>query len=180
MSHSLGAPHSHHIVVDGDPVLRATAEAVLPTEFNTAKLRTIIATMSKALRDEPYGVGIAAPQIGISKRIFLVRGFVLANMRRDDAGADKVEDKAFINPSIVRRSKKKVAIEGEGCLSVPEVYGTVMRSTKVTVRAQDETGKKFERGGADVLAEIFEHECEHLDGILFIDHATDIHSRSHE
>ena len=180
MSHSIGTPHSHHIVVEGDPVLRATAKAVEPSEFNGKELKALIATMSKALRDEPYGVGNAAPQIGVSKRIFLVRGFVLANMRRDDVGADKVEDKAFINPSIIRRSKKKVAIEGEGCLSVPEVYGTVTRSIKVTVRAQDETGKKFERGGADVLAEIFEHECEHLDGILFIDHATDIHSRPHE
>ncbi len=180
MSHSLGTPHSEHIVVEGDPVLRKIAEAVLPSEFNTAELRTIIATMSKALREEPYGIGIAAPQIGVSKRIFLARGFVLANMRRDDVGADKIEDKAFINPVIVRRSKKKITIEGEGCLSVPEVYGTVTRSAKVTVRAQDETGKKFERGGTDVLAELFEHECEHLDGILFIDHATDIHSRPHE
>lgn len=180
MSHTIGTPHSSAIVIEGDPVLRAVAPAVPKELFGTKELASILEQMSQALREEPYGVAIAAPQIGVSLRIFMVRGYLLANLGRHDEGADAIDDKAFINPTIIRRSKKKVEIEGEGCLSVPEVYGDVVRSLKVTVRAQDPQGKKFERGGVDVLAEAFEHEMDHLEGILFIDHATNIRSKPHE
>ena len=167
--------HSRFIVVDGDPVLRLKAKTVAATEFGTAELNDVLATMKKALREEPYGVAIAAPQIGVSKRIFVVRGFVLAGVRRADPGADALVDEAFINPTLTYRSEKKEIIEGEGCLSVPNMYGDIARAVRVRIVAQDEKGKKFLKNGSGLLAEIFEHECDHLDGVLFIDKATNIH-----
>ena len=172
-------PHSPHIVTDGDPVLRKVAAPVPKEMFGTDELRQLLAKMSTALREEPHGVAIAAPQVGASYRIFVVRGYILADQRRADEGSDALPDRAFINPTFVRRSKK-TEVMSEGCLSVPNIYGDVVRPVKATVRAQDETGKKFERGGADLLAEIFEHEIQHLDGILFIDHATNLHEKGLE
>jgi peptide deformylase len=80
----------------------------------------------------------------------------------------------FINPQITKFSKEKKWMEGEGCLSVRWVYGKVERATKVTLRAYDEYGNVFERGASGLLAHIFQHEVDHLDGILFIDKAKDL------
>lgn len=156
------------IVVQGHPVLRKKAQSVPKKMFGTDELHQIIANMSEALRATSHGVAIAAPQIAEPWRIFLVSGFVVAGNKRNLEDPDKV----FINPTIKRRSRKKVEIEGEGCLSVPHTYGTIKRSEKVTVVAYDEQGNKFEYGGSDLMAEIFEHEIDHLDGILFTDKAT--------
>ena len=161
--------------VEGDPVLRATAAAVAADQFGTPELTKILADMKQALRDEPYGVAIAAPQIGVSYRIFVVRGYVLAHQRRADPGSEMIADEVFINPTITYRSEKKEVISGEGCLSVPNIYGDIERSVRVRLVAQDEKGKKFMKNGSGLIAEIFEHECDHLDGILFIDKATNLH-----
>lgn len=158
------------IVIEGDPVLRQKAAEVPREMFGTRELSDIVYRMSKALRAAPIGVAIAAPQIGISYRIFVVRGFVMQGRERNDIDIDT----AFINPAIAKHSRKKLPMEGEGCLSVPNVYGTVGRYEKATVEAYDVSGKKFERGGADLLAEIFQHEIDHLEGILFIDKAVDL------
>lgn len=164
------------IVTEGDPVLRQVAKEVPKEMFGTEELATIVERMSKTLRATPNGVAIAAPQIGVSYRIFVVSGFVMEGKSRYDEGASDISDVAFINPVITNRSRKKVEIEGEGCLSVPNVYGIITRSEKATVRAYTVDGKRFERGGSDLLAEIFEHEVDHLDGILFIDKARDLHT----
>lgn len=84
------------------------------------------------------------------------------------------DDLVFINPKITNYSKEKKWMEGEGCLSVRWVYGKVQRSTKVTIRAYNEHGKVFERGAGGLLAHIFQHEVDHLNGILFIDKAKDL------
>ncbi len=168
-------PTSPDIVTEGNPVLRAHAKPVPKSMFGTEELAALIAKMSRALREEPHGVAIAAPQIGESWRIFVVRGYVLQRIRRSDPGADTFADIAFINPVFLRQSKKKEIIEGEGCLSVPNIYGNIERSARAAVEAQDTTGKKFERGGSGLIAEIFEHEVDHLNGILFTDKATNIH-----
>jgi peptide deformylase len=162
----------------GHPTLRKVAEPVPPALFQTDALTKIITDMGHALRATEHGVAIAAPQIGVSYRIFLVAGFVVAGNERNYDDPDMV----FINPTITRRSRKKVVIDGEGCLSVPHVYGTITRSQKVTVTAYDESGKKFEYGGSELMAEIFEHEIDHLDGILFIDKATETwrHAKDNE
>ena len=155
------------IVVQGHPALREKAKRVSKALFGTPELKEIISNMSEALRSTEHGVAIAAPQIGISYRIFLVAGFVVAGNERNFEDPDM----AFINPKITKRSRKKVLIDGEGCLSVPKVYGSIKRSQKASVEAYDTEGNKFERGGSELMAEIFEHEVDHLDGILFIDKA---------
>ncbi|PIR85393.1 peptide deformylase [Candidatus Kaiserbacteria bacterium CG10_big_fil_rev_8_21_14_0_10_45_20] len=159
------------IVTDGDPVLRKKAVEVASEEFGTEALQTLVQDMSDTLRSTKYGVAIAAPQIGISKRIFVVRGNVLANKDRSDTSDDDV---AFINPTLIRRSKKQERFD-EGCLSVPHKFGTVVRSEKAVVRAYTASGDEFEMSGEDLLAEIFQHEIDHLEGVLFIDSAQDIY-----
>lgn len=155
------------IVVQGHPALREKAKRVPKSMFGTPKLKEIISNMSEALRGTEYGVAIAAPQVAVPYRIFVVAGFVITGNERNLEDPDM----AFINPKIIKRSRKKVSINGEGCLSVPQVYGTIKRSEKATVEAYDVEGNKFERGGSELLAEIYEHEIDHLDGILFIDKA---------
>ncbi len=175
MNVKAGKPHSQDVVVEGDPVLRRKAEPISSSLFGSAELTAMLTKMKKALREEPYGVAIAAPQVGLPYRIFVVRGFVLEYKRRADEGANDIEDVAFINPVITYRSEKKEIIDGEGCLSVPGIYGDIERSERVRLVAQDEKGKKFMKNGSGLIAEIFEHECDHLDGILFIDKATNLH-----
>ena len=162
------------IVENEASILRETAREVPKTMFKTSELAAILGRMSDELRNTELGVAIAAPQIGESWRIFVVRGFIMKNKAR----STEDEDIVFINPAILRTSKKRLVHQGEGCLSVPDVWGTTQRPYKITIRAFDATGKKFERGGTDLLAQIFQHEIDHLNGILFIDHATDLHKRT--
>ena len=99
------------------------------------------------------GVGLAAPQVGILKRVVVI-----------DIGEGKIE---LINPEIISSEGSQTG--SEGCLSVPKVYGKVERPNKVTVKAKDRFGKEFEITGTELLARAFCHECEHLDGKLFLD-----------
>lgn len=152
------------IVQEGDPVLRKVASALPKKEFGSAKLKKLIANMEKALAGEEYGVALAAPQIGASVRIFIVAPKVFAREEHADANAPLV----FINPEITRLSRKKNELH-EGCLSVTGVYGWIKRHEKATVKAFGMDGKPFTYHGSGLLAEIFQHEIDHLDGILFID-----------
>lgn len=154
-----------------DPVLRQTAAEVPVSEIKGARIQKVISDMQKALATQDDGVAICAPQIGVSLRIFVVSGRVLADINDKEPGS--VPDKIFINPVILKASKKTEWME-EGCLSLRYLYGKVKRSNKVRVTAYDEKGKKFELGGAGLLAQIFQHEIDHCDGILFIDKATDV------
>jgi peptide deformylase len=171
----MSAAHSPDIVVEGDPVLRQKAVSVPKDMFGSPDLQALLDRMQKALREEQYGVAIAAPQIGVSLRIFMVRGFVMANKYRNDPDADTLADEEFINPVVTYRSEKKEVIPGEGCLSVPNMYGDIERSVRVRVVYYDRKGKKFIKTGSGLMAEIFEHETDHLEGVLFIDKATNIH-----
>lgn len=168
------------IVTDGDAVLRDKAQPVSEKEFGTDELQALLTDLSDTLRVAPNGVAIAAPQIGVSKQIFVVRGFIMAERMRHDPESDSITDVAFINPKIVRASRKKERFD-EGCLSVPGVYGTIVRSHQVTVQAQDVTGTSFEVNAAGLLAEIFQHEIDHLEGVLFIDNAEEAYkTENHE
>ena len=160
------------IVTKGANILVKLAKDVPKSLFGTKELANLIARMSLALRKTEHGVAIAANQIGLSYRIFVVRGFVLAGKERSPEG-DVIPDVAFINPKITKMSKKKQLMD-EACLSVPGYHGKVMRATKATVRAYDAEGKKTERGGSELLAQIFQHECGHLDGILYIEKAEEV------
>ena len=168
-----------------DKVLRTIARPVPKEDIDSPKIGKIISTMKKAMRAEEDAVAIAAPQIGESLRIFIVSGKTLALIGKEkegspETGADKQDkqkevlpDLVFINPKVLRISKKTHMLE-EGCLSVRWLYGDVRRAEKVTVQACDEKGNLFTRGASGLLAQIFQPETEHLDGKLFIDKAMNI------
>ena len=157
------------LVKEDHIALHSIAEEVPCEEIQTQKIQKIIKDMRAALLSynvEGFtGVAIAAPQIGIPLRIFLVE-----DTNKDRNEKDILPTLVAINPKIVKLSKRKEVV-GEGCLSVPEKYGAVKRSTNATIRALDENGDEYERGAGGLLAQIFQHEVDHLDGTLFIDRA---------
>ncbi|MEK7646476.1 MAG: peptide deformylase [Patescibacteria group bacterium] len=159
------------IVQRDNPVLHAKAKDVASSDIGTAKLAKILANMITALDSQHDGIAIAAPQIGVPLRIFIVSGTLLRQADPEYTG--EAGHLVFINPTITRLSREKNVVE-EGCLSVRWLYGKVPRSVRATVRALNEKGEKIERGASGLLAQIFQHEVDHLEGILFIDRATDI------
>lgn len=172
------------IVQKDNKILRKKALKVPIKEISSVKIKKIIKDMKTALAGEKDGVAIAAPQIGEALQIFVVSGIViemLENQKKDkdvsistNLQKEKTqEDLVFINPEILKLSKEKSWVE-EGCLSCRYLYGKMNRAKKAVVRAYDENGKVFERGGSGLLAQIFQHETDHLKGILFIDSAKDV------
>jgi len=157
------------LVPENHPVLHAIAEEITPEEFADGTVKKIIRDLRGAIKtykvDGFAAVAIAAPQIGISKRVFLIE-----DQSKD---AERLPTVIAINPRLTKLSKK-TRLAGEGCLSIPDQYGLVRRSTNVTVEAYDETGQKFTRGAGGLLAQIIQHEYDHLDGILFTDRAEKI------
>lgn len=152
--------------------LRAIAEPVKKTEFGTEELKDIIKLMQETLAKEDDGVALAAPQIAITKRIFVVS----PEAYEKDA---KWKPLVFINPTITKASKKTEERQ-EGCLSVRWIYGKTYRHISATVEAYDENGNKFSYGGTGLIAHIFQHEIDHLDGVLFIDHGFDLEEYTEE
>ena len=136
----------------GEDVLRTKAEKI--TDFDQS-LSILVDAMFDTM-DEADGVGLAAPQIGVSKRIFVI-----------DTRKDK-ERIAFVNPVIIETSQNTVSYE-EGCLSIPTMYTQIVRPAEVTVQAQDVKGKSFVLKATGLLARAIQHEYDHLEGVLFID-----------
>jgi peptide deformylase len=141
------------IVKFPDPILQRASAPV--TEFDD-ELRKLVADMFESMY-AAQGIGLAAPQIGIPKRLTVI---YLSNKKEPK---DKI---VLINPVITLQEGKQV--EEEGCLSLPEIREKVRRSARVIVKAQDEYGKWSEREGSELLARAFQHEIDHLDGVLFI------------
>ncbi|MCI9289060.1 MAG: peptide deformylase [Oscillospiraceae bacterium] len=139
------------ILTQGDPVLTKTCR---PVEKFDRKLHDLLDDLKETLSDSG-GVGLAAPQIGILRRVVVVED-------RDDHMLE------LVNPVIVSQEGEQNG--WEGCLSVPGKYGMVQRPSLVTVRAQDRDGNFFEASGEDLVARCFCHELEHLDGHLFVEH----------
>lgn len=163
-------------ILDRDnPVLRKIAKEIPPGEILSPKIQQIIENMKVALKSQDDGVAIAAPQIGKSLRIFVVSGRAIQLAKKNEMADSEMHEKdmVFINPEILRLSKKKKKME-EGCLSVRWLYGQVERSEKVQLKAYDEKGELFERGSSGLIAQIFQHEIDHLDGILFTDKAENV------
>lgn len=142
------------IVKFGEPVLEKQAETI--TEFDTPELNKLIDDMFESMY-AAHGVGLAAPQIGISKRIA-----VIDVSFKEDPDAKLV----LINPEIIKLDGK--ISESEGCLSIPEFREHVTRAKKATVRAQDAKGNWWEKTGEELLARAFQHEIDHLNGKLYI------------
>lgn len=160
------------IVQVGDPVLRAKASPVAKADLGSPALSKILKKMSTALAKEGFGVAIAAPQIGESLRIFVIAGKAFKDS--DDEEAPVPPDMVFINPEITKLSRAKKEMS-EGCLSVRHKYGSVVRHEKASVRAWDENGKVFTYNGSGLIGHIFQHEVDHLNGILYIDKAVHVH-----
>jgi peptide deformylase len=167
------------IVQKEDPVLRKIAKEVSEKEIGSKEIKKVLADMSRALLEQDDGVAIAAPQIGVSKRIFVVSGkifeedFTRGQGSQTHSNTPTHKDLVFINPIITKISKDKKSLQ-EGCLSVRWLYGKTKRATSATVEAMDENGQTFEYKGRGLMAQIFQHEIDHLNGILFHDHAKDV------
>ena len=144
------------IVKYGDPVLEREADEV--TDFGTPELEQFLEDMFESMY-AAKGVGLAAPQIGFSRKISVI------DISNAENPADKI---VLINPQIVRMEGKQVG--EEGCLSIPTFREQVKRAKRVTVRAQDAKGEFFEKTGEDLLARAFLHETDHLHGKLYISH----------
>ncbi len=136
-----------------EPVLSQPGEPV--TEFND-ELREFVADMFETMY-AAKGIGLAAPQVAVSKRITVID---LSN------GKDPEQKLVLINPEVIAREGRQY--EEEGCLSFPDIHEKVQRAEKVTIRAQDEFGEWFEMDGEELLSRAFQHEIDHLDGMLFI------------
>ncbi|MFA6554261.1 MAG: peptide deformylase [Candidatus Paceibacterota bacterium] len=166
------------IVQRDNPVLRETAKNVPLADIGGEKIAQIIKNMSASMALQKDGVAIAAPQIGVNLRIFVVSGKLLKEADKSFKG-DGVTDLVFINPEIIKLSKEKKDVE-EGCLSVRWLYGKVRRAVRTTITAYNEKGEKIERGASGVLAQVFQHEIDHLNGVLFIDKAKEVWEMTEE
>lgn len=154
------------LVPENHPALHTIAEEMTAEEFANGTVAKLVKDLRVALKSYNVAgfvaIAIAAPQIGVSKRLFLIED-------QSDA-RDSITPLVAVNPVLTKVSKKTHLV-GEGCLSVPDRYGEVRRHRNVTMRARDEHGNEYERGAGGLLAQIMQHEIDHLDGILFIDRA---------
>jgi peptide deformylase len=166
----------------GHPVLRARARPVHPSEIRTPTIQQLIDDMFETMK-EYQGVGLAAPQVHESLRIF-VAGIPPARPAdpdtpddpdEDDDDDDEVPLMAVINPEITATTKETVE-DWEGCLSIPDIRGRVPRARQITVRAYDRHGKRFELEASGFTARVIQHETDHLDGVLFFDRMKNFNS----
>lgn len=145
----------------GDPVLRQKAKTVPQVD---ARIRRLLDDMVDTMYSA-RGIGLAAPQVGISQRVIVV-----------DIGDGPIR---MVNPKIVKVGEEEEEAT-EGCLSIPGIIGEVWRSYQISVRGFDESGKPVKLDAEGLLARVFQHEIDHLDGRLFIDIATDVREATKE
>ena len=148
----------------GHPVLRAKARPLQAAEIRSPEVQRLIDDMIDTMH-EYQGIGLAAPQVHVSVRLFV------AGMARDpeeDSDADHVPEMALINPEITTVGRDTTT-DWEGCLSIPDIRGRVPRARQIVVRAYDRTGKRVELKLSNFSARVVQHETDHLDGILFFD-----------
>ena len=146
------------IRIYGDPVLR---EKAAPVGTPDAELRALAVDLLETLASAD-GVGLAAPQIGVSRRVIAV------HPPPDGESSERAEPRVYVDPEIVEKGGGEESAE-EGCLSIPGVYEMVKRSRRVQVRARDVDGREIELREEGIVARILQHEIDHLDGVLFVD-----------
>ena len=156
------------IVTLPDPVLRRKARAVTKFDKN---LQTLIDDMIETMRDAP-GVGLAAPQVGISERVIVVEYFENEQAEEEE---DETKKKvwAMVNPEIVKASEEQV-MGVEGCLSIPALVGEVERHETLQIKGLNRHGQPMRVKAAGWLARIFQHEIDHINGVVFPDRATKV------
>ncbi len=158
------------IVTLPEPVLRRKAKTV--TKFDK-DLQTTLEDMVETMREAP-GVGLAAPQIGLSERLIVIEYY---EKEEDEVKAEETGEEiskkvwAVLNPEIVKASEEKV-MGVEGCLSIPNLVGEVERHLEIQVKGVNRHGKPMKIKAKGWLARIFQHEIDHLNGVLFTDRAT--------
>lgn len=173
------------IPADQNPALRETASEIPLADIQSARIKKLIAEMKALMAKEKFGVAIAACQVGEPLALFIVSGAALARSeqaQKDDEDGEDTEvapypDQVYINPVMSKMSRGKKE-KHEGCLSIRGKWGMVPRSEKATVTAYDEHGKKFTRGASGFLAHIFQHEMDHLKGVLYIDKASELYDEA--
>ncbi len=143
-----------NIVTEEDPVLRKRSREIKEIDD---RIKELAQDMIDTLNETSNGIGLAAPQIGVLKRIFII------DMREDENS----EPIIFINPEII--SKVGTFEHTEGCLSIPDIWGEIRRPAKVTVRATDLNGEEFTLTAKGLMAACVEHETDHLNGMLYVD-----------
>lgn len=163
------------IIQLGDERLRTVCEAISKPHITDKETQKILQELDEALASQSDGVAISAPQIGITKRVFVVGGMVFDKdfqERITDKPNPEIANRYYINPVITKTSRKTRTME-EGCLSIRGVYGNVVRPEKITVEYFNEEGQHVKEGASGFLARVIQHEYDHLNGILFIDKAED-------
>lgn len=148
----------------GHPVLRAEAE---PVEGNNAELQALIDDMIETMRGA-QGIGLAAPQVGRSLRLFVVDLTAIAEREDEDTSDWPAQPMVFINPEIEAETEEECAYE-EGCLSIPDLREDVTRPEGVRLKYLDRTFAEQEIDAYGILARVVQHEYDHLDGVLFVD-----------
>jgi peptide deformylase len=148
----------------GHPVLRARARTIEPEQIGTPRIQQLIDDMFETMQ-EYQGVGLAAPQIHESLRLF-VAGF--APDDEDEGSGRGLPMMVLINPEITPIGEELVE-DWEGCLSIPDIRGRVPRARQISVRAYDRRGKRIEVKAGGFTARVIQHETDHLDGVLFFD-----------
>jgi peptide deformylase len=154
------------IVNKGHPALDQKARSIKPEEIGSPWLNNIIETMRTELGSQDDGVAIAAPQVGESLRLFVVSPTAFHKNTKNF-------QTVYINPRILKTSKEKEYML-EGCLSVRWLYGDVERAKQIMIESLDEAGIRHVRGASGLMSQIFQHEIDHLDGILFDSKAKDL------
>ena len=150
----------------GNTILRETAKPI--ENIQSQEIQDLISDMITTLEDSG-GVGLAAPQINQSKRIFIIS----SHANKKQPNSVEMEPTAIINPEIIEYSKE-VEKGWEGCLSIPGLMGNVPRYKNITVRYQDKDGNKKEEKFTGFLARVFQHENDHLDGVVYLDRLENI------
>ena len=174
-----------------NPALRSISRVIPQSEIKSPKVKKLIAEMKKLLGKEEYGVALAAVQLGEPVRLFIVSGKALARGARSapDESSSNLKPKTldlepdpldlvFIKPVLLKNSRKKIE-KHEGCLSIRGKGGEVPRAEKATLQYTDEHGQTMRRGAAGFLAHIFQHEMDHLEGVLYTDKAVALYDEEH-
>ncbi|TAM73550.1 peptide deformylase [bacterium] len=162
----MGKPFLLTIVTDGHPALRKVAKKVVETEIRQPAFQQLIDDMFHTMYEAP-GIGLAAPQVDVSKRLIVV-----------DLQDEESEPYVFINPKISDGEGEVVSLEG--CLSVPGMVGDVQRFAKVTMSGLDRHGRRRRVNATGLLARCFQHELDHLNGVLYTDKATNVRPAENE
>jgi len=164
------------LVPENHPALHTMAEEVTPEEFADGTVAKIVKDLRAAIKtydvDGYAAVAIAAPQIGVSKRIFITQD-------ESKDREDRLPSLVAVNPRFIKTSKKMQEL-GEGCLSIPDTYGIVARHKNVTMEATNEDGNLYTRGAGGLFSTILQHEYDHLDGILFPERALKVWTKGNE